>query len=71
MSRSCAKCGSEIPEMRLEALPNTTRCVKCSDEKGYKGYMVFDHKTAPNIVLVPKEDEEAIRIADRANARSR
>lgn len=33
--------------------------------------MVFGHKTAPEIVCVPTEDAEAIRIADRANNRSR
>jgi len=26
----CAKCGEEIPEKRLEALPYVTTCVKCA-----------------------------------------
>lgn len=26
----CETCGSEIPEMRMEALPATTRCVGCA-----------------------------------------
>jgi RNA polymerase-binding transcription factor DksA len=27
----CEECGKEIPAARLEALPNTTVCVKCSN----------------------------------------
>jgi hypothetical protein len=71
MSNLCVACNCEIPEERLEALPNTDRCVKCSNAKPFKGYMVFAHKTAPEIVCVSMNNPEAIRIADRANARSR
>jgi hypothetical protein len=69
--KSCLVCGCVIPPARIEALPNTTRCIKCSNEKPFKGYMVFAHKTAPEIVCIPTEDVEAIRMADRANSRSR
>jgi RNA polymerase-binding transcription factor DksA len=31
--RSCTHCGDPIPSARLEAIPNTDTCVKCSDEK--------------------------------------
>jgi hypothetical protein len=71
MLKICIGCDKQIPPARLEALPNTDRCVNCSNEKPLKGYMVFGHKTAPEIVCVPTEDAEAIRIADRANNRSR
>jgi DnaK suppressor protein len=27
----CAKCGTEIPEARLKALPYATTCVKCAE----------------------------------------
>jgi RNA polymerase-binding transcription factor DksA len=27
----CIDCGAEIPKARLELLPNTTYCVKCSE----------------------------------------
>ncbi|MCI0704429.1 MAG: TraR/DksA C4-type zinc finger protein [Planctomycetia bacterium] len=30
----CARCGAEIPAERLEALPETMVCVKCSQEIG-------------------------------------
>lgn len=31
--RRCNKCGGMIPIERLEALPDTTTCVGCSDAK--------------------------------------
>lgn len=31
----CKKCGIEIPEGRLKALPNTTVCTPCSTENPY------------------------------------
>ena len=31
----CELCGSEIPPERLEVLPDTTTCVKCSQTKPY------------------------------------
>ena len=31
MSKKCIKCGGEIPEGRLKALPNTNVCVNCSN----------------------------------------
>lgn len=30
--KACAFCGEAIHPLRLEALPNTTTCVKCSQE---------------------------------------
>lgn len=34
MRRKCELCGKRIPKARLEALPETRRCVPCSTEKG-------------------------------------
>ncbi|HEY8391942.1 MAG TPA: TraR/DksA C4-type zinc finger protein [Capillibacterium sp.] len=34
MGRKCELCGKEISAERLEALPETKRCVKCAKEKG-------------------------------------
>ena len=31
----CEFCGKEIPKARLEILPDTTSCVKCSQAKPY------------------------------------
>ena len=32
--RSCRFCGVEIPQRRLEAMPYTRICVKCSESRG-------------------------------------
>ena len=32
---NCSKCNEEIPQERLEVLPDTKSCVKCSDTKPY------------------------------------
>ena len=34
ITQPCARCGNEIPAERLEALPDTQVCVKCSQEMG-------------------------------------
>lgn len=67
----CSLCSLDIPLERLEALPKTSTCVKCSGVKGVQGFMVFSHKTAPELVLIPAEESESIRQARRANKRSR
>jgi hypothetical protein len=71
--RKCEVCGEEIPAGRLEALPDTRTCVKHSTVKGYVGYMVSDFSkgTAPALVMVDPDDEEAMRRAKRANRRNR
>lgn len=71
-ARLCEFCEIEIPHERLEALPDTTTCVKCSTEEAYHGFMVFDHKTAPSLMKVkPKKDPEAFRQMLRAHNRDR
>ncbi len=69
----CEKCGKNIPQVRLDALPDTTFCVKCAERHGARphAYMVYGHKTAPEIVVVDQKDKEAMRQAERAHRRSR
>lgn len=64
------RCGADIPAIRLEILPDTTTCAACSTESARKAYMVFSHKTAPDLVVVP-DNPEAERIAKRAFQRAR
>jgi hypothetical protein len=33
-TRPCERCGAEIPAERIEVLPDTRLCVKCSTELG-------------------------------------
>jgi hypothetical protein len=46
-------------------------CKECSAEQKAVGYMSWDHKTAPSLVMVPSNAKETIRILDRANRRAR
>lgn len=57
----CALCFNLIPAERLEVLPDTRTCVKCSTEKKYVGANVFTHKTAPTLVFFRGEEKENIR----------
>lgn len=68
---NCRKCGAAIDELRLEILPNTKTCTPCSEEQKRVGFLVFDHKTAPDIVMVDGADKEAVRIARRGYKRAR
>lgn len=71
MSRKCDECGIEIPKERLEALPDTTTCVKHSNVRGKVAFTVYSHKTAPEIVFVEGDNSEGLRQADRADRRAR
>lgn len=62
MQKKCNKCGKPIPKERLEALPHTTTCVKCSEEKGLVG--IWDDASSETI-MVPKEEAERYRDYDR------
>jgi hypothetical protein len=56
--KQCTGCFNEIPLERLEILPNTKHCVKCSVKLGPKkvlGANVFYHKTAPSIQIMEPE----------------
>lgn len=67
----CSKCNNEIPAERLEILPHTTTCVKCSDEPKNVVYMDWYHKTAPEPVVVNGRNREDLRRARRQTRRSR
>ena len=59
---------------RYEFLIETGRkiiCKDCSVENRAVGYMSWEHKTAPSLVVVPSNATETIRILDRANRRAR
>lgn len=56
---NCIKCGNEIPERRLKALPGTKVCVNCSSTQPVKGIITVigegDH-TATDIQIVSSEE---------------
>lgn len=66
----CSNCEMPIDPERLEAIPETTTCVRCSTVKKQLGLMEYGHKTAGTIVLLP-DDEEQQRLAFRSYRRSR
>jgi hypothetical protein len=67
----CKLCSLDIPIERLQAIPGTTTCVKCSSVKSVHGFMVFGHKTAGELVMISPDNTEAMRQAQRSNKRSR
>ena len=71
---NCVYCKTDVGFDRYEFLVETGRkiiCKECSVENRAVGYMNFEHKTAPSLVMVPANAKETIRILDRANRRSR
>ena len=71
MKRMCDTCFDEIPQARIEAIPETTTCVNCSREQKKVGFMDWYHKTAPELVMISPDNKENLRRAQRVNARSR
>jgi hypothetical protein len=71
MKRVCDTCFNDIPQARLEAIPETTTCVNCSRETKKVGFMDWYHKTAPELVMISPDNKENLRRAQRVNARSR
>jgi len=69
----CYYCEEEVSFEREEFLVSTNRkitCVGCSNEPKIMGLMDYNHKTAPQLVILP-EDPEIKRIAIRAFCRAR
>jgi hypothetical protein len=50
----CSVCETEIPQERLEALPDTIYCIECAKRHvvPVKGVMTYDHKTAPTLCIM-------------------
>ena len=71
---NCIYCRNCVGVDRYEFLMETNRkivCKDCSVENRAVGYMSWEHKTAPSLVMVPSNATETIRILNRANRRAR
>lgn len=71
---NCIYCKNCIGIDRYEFLIETNRkivCKECSVENRAVGFMSWEHKTAPQLVMVPSNATQTIRILDRANRRAR
>lgn len=62
-TRNCKYCGEDIHPMRLEIIPNTETCVKCSKEKPKAG-RIITHGTGEEIYteleVVTREQAEKL-----------
>jgi hypothetical protein len=71
---NCIYCKNCVGVDRYEFLVETGRniiCKECSVEQKAVGFCDFEHKTAPQLVMVPANATETIRILNRANRRAR
>lgn len=68
--RRCSRCQSPISQARLAALPDTRVCVECSTEQPTKGYMTWEHKTAPVFQAVTPQQHQWLQSRDRKGMRS-
>lgn len=67
----CQSCNADIPQARLDAVPDTQYCVKCADKHAPPTLVCMDytHKTAGEFVIAV--GDENVRRLDRQNKRSR
>lgn len=68
--RRCKTCHALIVPARVAALPATTTCVACSSEQPVKGYMTWEHKTAPVFQVVTPAQHQWLQSRDRKGMRS-
>jgi len=66
---NCDLCGEPIHPDRMELLPNTRTCVRCSTEEPIVGFMIYNHKTAGEVFIA--KGKENCRILDREYTRAR
>lgn len=65
LMRYCSACRGSISDARLTALPHTRVCVNCSDETPVKGFMTWEHKTAPKFQIVTPRQHAWFQQYDR------
>ena len=63
--RYCSVCRTQISDARIAALPETRVCVNCSDETPVKGFMTWEHKTAPKFQIVTPRQHAWFQQYDR------
>jgi len=65
----CQVCGKKIPKVRLNVLPETKHCVKCSDSDASVGITVWEDKHTPVMLKVSPEEAEEYWRLERAEGR--
>jgi len=66
----CIKCNSQIPEGRIQILPNTKTCVNCSSAGKWYARAVITGKTTYSEVEVIK-DSDSIKEMRRYDSKGR
>ena len=68
---NCLDCNNEIPEARLQAVPDTDYCVNCADKHAqpFIARMVYSHNTAGEVFIA--KGKENVRRVNREYSRSR
>ena len=57
----CIKCGKEIPEQRLKALPTAKTCIDCSSTTRVAGFPIVSGKTTySELQIVSQETAEEL-----------
>lgn len=68
MKRNCKHCGVEIPAGRLEVLPHTQTCVKCSTEAPKAGRIVTygqGEEIHTELEILDRDTMRRIRMAEK------
>ena len=68
---NCFDCGNEIPEARLNMIPNAEYCVNCADKHAppVVARMIYSHKTAGEVFIA--RGKENVRRLNNEYARAR
>ena len=68
---NCFDCGNEIPEARLNMIPNAEYCVNCADKHAppVVARMIYSHKTAGEVFIA--KGKENVRRLNNEYARAR
>ena len=68
---NCVNCGNTIPDVRLEACPETVYCVNCADKHAqpFIARMIYGHKTAGDVIIA--KGKENVRRLNREYTRAR
>jgi hypothetical protein len=65
---NCSECGVEIPQERLEVLPDTETCVKCSKHDAVVGVMVWNEGT-PTLIISSAEEAKELKRLEKFDGR--
>lgn len=60
---NCVKCGNQIPEGRLKALPGTKTCVNCSGAARVAGVPIISGKNEYSALMITDQETAAAALS--------